>query len=66
MKSSMISESKLINAFKHLFLNKLPLSISGESGTGKTTLALYSVGNLLTSEEKYSDFPSIDHAGSRS
>ncbi len=50
MKSSMISESKLIDAFKHLFLNKLPISISGESGTGKTTLALFLIGNLLTSE----------------
>ncbi|MFX1419608.1 MAG: NB-ARC domain-containing protein [Promethearchaeota archaeon] len=31
------------------------ISISGESGTGKTTLALQLIGKLLTYEEPYSD-----------
>ena len=53
MKSNMISKSPLINLFKYLFDNRLPISVSGESGTGKTTLALYLVGNILISEEKY-------------
>ncbi|MFW9826706.1 MAG: hypothetical protein ACFFEY_03690 [Candidatus Thorarchaeota archaeon] len=36
---------------ERLFLKKTVLSISGESGTGKTTFALYLVGKLLHNEE---------------
>lgn len=54
MKSNMISEAIFLDGFKHLFSYGIPISISGESGTGKTTLALYLVGNLLTWEEEYS------------
>lgn len=40
---------------KSLFLNKTVISVAGASGTGKTTLAQYLVGNCLTKSEPYED-----------
>ena len=48
----MVSEIKYVNGFKKLFLQEKIISLSGESGTGKTTFALYLVGNLLTSNKQ--------------
>ena len=51
----MVSKLKFVAGFKDLFSNEKILSLSGESGTGKTTLALYLVGNLLTLDKQFLD-----------
>jgi len=51
----MLSEIRFFIGIKELLSHNNILSISGKSGTGKTTLALQLVGNLLTSEEPYKE-----------
>jgi RecA/RadA recombinase len=48
----MISKIQFLDGVKQLFSYGDPISISGESGTGKTTLALYLVGNCLKDGER--------------
>jgi archaellum biogenesis ATPase FlaH len=43
--------NEFLNGMTKLFTYNQIVSISGESGTGKTTLALYLVGNLLDKED---------------
>ena len=52
----MISQTTILNGFKKIFLSNKVISISGESGTGKTTLAQYLIGNLLTISKPYEDY----------
>ncbi len=49
----MIEQNSILEGFKNLFLKENVIFISGKSGTGKTTLALYLVGNFLTFKEPY-------------
>ncbi|MFX0005448.1 MAG: hypothetical protein ACFFAV_01845 [Candidatus Hermodarchaeota archaeon] len=51
----MQTELNLFNGIEKLFSHHNILSISGESGTGKTTFALQLIGNLLTENEPYKD-----------
>lgn len=46
----MLSETTFFESLQELFLRRKIVSISGESGAGKTNLALYLVGNLLHGE----------------
>jgi archaellum biogenesis ATPase FlaH len=46
-----IQTFEFLKGLEKLILKRSIVSISGESGTGKTTLALYLVGNLLKKEE---------------
>lgn len=55
MKGSMLQEVDLINGICKLLSRNNIISISGESGTGKTTLSLYLVGNLLTYNKSFTD-----------
>jgi RecA/RadA recombinase len=48
----MVSEINFMREFRKLFSHENIISISGESGTGKTTLALDMVGNLITSNKQ--------------
>jgi len=52
MKISMLLDKSFLKGINKLFSYSSTLSISGESGTGKTTLALFLVGNCLTHEEQ--------------
>ncbi len=52
----MITQASVLNGFKKIFLGNKVVSISGESGTGKTTLAQYLIGNLLTISKPYEDY----------
>ena len=52
MKISMLSDKRFLKGINKLFSYSSTLSISGESGTGKTTLALFLVGNCLNHEEQ--------------
>lgn len=51
----MQSELNFFQGIQRLCSHHNILSISGESGTGKTTLALHLIGRLLTLEEPYTD-----------
>ncbi len=55
MKNKMLQEVDLINGIRKLLSHNNIISISGESGTGKTTLSLYLVGNLLTYNKTFID-----------
>jgi len=46
----MISQNKFFTVFQDLTKKNLVVSISGESGLGKTSLALYLIGNLIQIE----------------
>jgi len=46
----MISQNKFVAGFRDLARKNLVISIAGESGLGKTSLALYLIGNLLPIE----------------
>lgn len=48
----MLLEPEFFKGIKKLFTYNNIVSVSGESGTGKTTLALYLVGNCLKDGEK--------------
>ncbi|MFW9874628.1 MAG: hypothetical protein ACFFG0_16095 [Candidatus Thorarchaeota archaeon] len=48
-------EVDFFNGMRKLLNYHNIISISGKSGTGKTTLTLQLIGNLLTNEEPYSD-----------
>ncbi|MFX1364521.1 MAG: AAA family ATPase [Promethearchaeota archaeon] len=48
MKSEIVQDIDFITKIKKLISYNNIISISGKSGTGKTTLSLYLVGNLLT------------------
>jgi len=52
----LITQTTVLNGFKKIFLSNKVISISGESGTGKTTLAQYLIGNLLTISKPYEDY----------
>ncbi len=52
MKINMLSEHDFFNGITKLFTYNNIISVSGESGTGKTTLALYLVGNCLKDGEQ--------------
>ena len=45
----MQTQKSLINYFEKIILPYSVVSISGESGTGKTSFALYLVGNMVNS-----------------
>ncbi|MHA1660821.1 MAG: NB-ARC domain-containing protein [Promethearchaeota archaeon] len=49
----MLSQVNILKNLKELLTTKTVFSISGASGTGKTTLAQYLVGNFLTSVKPY-------------
>ena len=49
----MVSQVTILNGFKKVFSTHKVISISGESGTGKTTLAQYLIGILLTLSKPY-------------
>jgi RecA/RadA recombinase len=51
----MLLQVKFFEEIRKLITHHNLISISGESGTGKTTFALQLIGTLLTSEEPYSD-----------
>ena len=51
----MLQEVDLINGIRKLLSHNNIISISGESGTGKTTLSLYLVGNLLAYDKSFTD-----------
>lgn len=51
----MLLEANFFEGIRKLLLYHNIISISGESGTGKTTLALQLVGKLLTYEEPFTD-----------
>ncbi len=51
----MQTELNLFNGIQKLCSHHNILSISGESGNGKTTLALQLIGNLLTKHKPYED-----------
>lgn len=55
MKSNMLQEVDLLNGIRKLLSHNNIISISGESGTGKTTLSLYLVGHLLTHQKSFTD-----------
>lgn len=55
MKSKMLQEVDLIIGIKKLLSHNNIISISGESGTGKTTLSLYLVGKFLTYDKSFTD-----------
>jgi len=44
----MIEPEKIIKGFANVFSKKKVISISGASGTGKTSLTMYLIGHLLT------------------
>ncbi len=48
-----MAQQSLMNNFRELFHKNALISISGEAGTGKTSLSLYLVGNFLTSTTPY-------------
>ena len=48
----MISVPTMLDGLLSLIFHNTIVNISGESGTGKTTLALYLVGNFLTLQEQ--------------
>jgi len=52
MTIKMLSKGSFLKDINKLFSYTPTLSISGESGTGKTTLALFLVGNCLNHEEQ--------------
>ena len=52
----MISHITIINGFQKAFSTHKIISISGDSGTGKTTLAQFLIGNLLTISKPYEDY----------
>ena len=52
MKTKMLPEYDFLKGITKLFAYNNVVSISGESGTGKTTLALHIVGNCLEDEEQ--------------
>ncbi len=49
----MISVPTMLDGLLSLISHNTIVNISGESGTGKTTLALYLVGNFLVSQKPY-------------
>jgi hypothetical protein len=51
----MLLQVNFFKGIRKLLAHHNLISISGESGTGKTTLALQLIGTLLTSKEPYSD-----------
>ena len=51
----MIEQDTIFKGLKQLISRKKIVSISGCSGTGKTTLALQLVGNFLTQNKPYND-----------
>ena len=51
----MIEQETIFGGLKQLISKKKIVSISGCSGTGKTTLALQLVGNFLTQKKPYND-----------
>jgi archaellum biogenesis ATPase FlaH len=51
----MQTEINLFQGIERLFSHHNILSVSGESGTGKTTLALQLIGTLLSKDEIYND-----------
>ena len=51
----MLLELDFIGGIRKLFSRGNIVSISGESGTGKTTLALFIVGNLLTHDDQFEE-----------
>ena len=51
----MLQEVDLINGIRKLLSHNNIISISGESGTGKTTLSLYLVGKLLTCDKSFTE-----------
>ncbi len=53
--SEMVPQDLILDGIKELFQNNTVISISGKSGTGKTSLALYLVGSYLTSSIPYSE-----------
>lgn len=55
MKTNMLQEVDLLNGIRKLLSHNNIISISGESGTGKTTLSLYLVGNFLTYGKSFTD-----------
>ena len=52
----MLSQLALLSGFQKAFSTHKIISISGESGTGKTTLAQFLIGNLLTVSKPYEDY----------
>jgi RecA/RadA recombinase len=52
----LLSQTLVLNGFKKIFSTNKIISISGESGTGKTTLAHYLIGNLLTITKPYEGY----------
>ncbi|NVM34417.1 MAG: hypothetical protein HWN81_02400 [Candidatus Lokiarchaeota archaeon] len=48
----MLQESEFFEGMRKLFTYNNIFSVAGESGTGKTTLALYLVGNCLKEGEQ--------------
>ncbi|MFX0106024.1 MAG: hypothetical protein ACFE75_11100 [Candidatus Hodarchaeota archaeon] len=52
---NMFLEVKFIEGIQKLLAYHNILSISGESGTGKTTLGLYLIGNIITNSEPFKD-----------
>jgi hypothetical protein len=53
--SKMTHQTPILDGIKELFRDNTVVSISGKSGTGKTSLALYLVGSYLTSSTPYSE-----------
>lgn len=51
--SKMTFQKSVMSRIQELFHNNTVVSISGESGTGKTSLSLYLVGNFLTTSNPY-------------
>ncbi len=47
------TQLKFLNGLNNLLLYKKIINISGESSTGKTTLALYLVGNLINKSKQF-------------
>ena len=51
--SKMTFQESVMDSIQNLFHNNTVISISGESGTGKTSLSLFLMGNFLTASNPY-------------
>ena len=51
--SKMTFQESVMDSIQNLFHNNTVISISGESGTGKTSLSLFLLGNFLTASIPY-------------
>ncbi|MFX1595387.1 MAG: AAA family ATPase [Promethearchaeota archaeon] len=65
MRTKTYSKEDFIKGLKKLCLHHNIISISGESGTGKTTLALFMVSNFLIDKRPYNDACVWIQAGER-